>query len=122
MTTALAPAPNGHREASGRFLKGNPGGPGNPYVKQVAALKASLYEALTPADIRAVMAKMRDEALAGSVAAARLLLEYSIGRPLPGTTASVLDAQLAERLNYGALTADEMKTLLALVEKMERSA
>jgi hypothetical protein len=118
MTTTLAPVTTNGRGSNGRFLPGNPGGPGNPYVKQVAALKAALYESLTTDDIRAVMWKMREEALAGDVAAARLLLEYAIGKPLPGTTASALDAELAEQLNYDALTVDDLMALAKIQEKL----
>jgi hypothetical protein len=119
MTTTLVPAANGHRAPNGRFLPGNPGGPGNPFVKQVAALKGALYESLTPHDIRAIMQKMRDRALAGDVAAARLVLEYTLGRPVQGSTASALDAEITQRLNYDALTDDELKTLIRLQDKAQ---
>jgi hypothetical protein len=120
--TALAPTRNGYRDTAGRFLKGNPGGPGNPYAKQVAALKAALFEALTREDIQAVVRRMIGEALAGNVAAARLLLEYAVGKPLPGSAANALDAELAvdlseERLAQ-RLTVDELKTWLALMQKL----
>jgi hypothetical protein len=122
MTTTLMPAPASYRGENGRFLKGNPGGPGNPYVKQVAQLKAALFEALTTDDIQAVMRRMRDAALAGDVAAARLLLEYTVGKPLPGGTASALDAELTERLNTDALSNDDLQTYIRLMEKMQRPA
>jgi hypothetical protein len=122
VTNALVPAPNGHRDCNGRFLKGNPGGPGNPFVRQVAALKAALFEALTREDVGAVMRTMRDKALSGDVAAARLMLEYSVGKPLPGSTASALDAEITEQLNLDALTPDELHALLQLQQKMQRQA
>ena len=119
MVNTLAPASNGYRGENGRFLKGNAGGPGSPYVKQVAALKASLYEALTPADINAIMQRMLAEAVAGNVPAARLVLEYSVGKPLPGSTASALDGEMMAKLNFDRLTADELASLLALHQKLE---
>jgi hypothetical protein len=122
MTMILLPAPNGHRDGNGRFLKGNPGGPGNPYVRQVARLKAALYEALTEDDIRAVVRTMRDKALRGDAAAARLVLEYAVGKPLPGTTASALDAEVTERMNWDALSNDELKELMRLQAKLSSNA
>jgi hypothetical protein len=96
-------------------MKGCPAGPGNPYVRQVARLKAALYQALTEDDIRAVAQKLRDKALAGDVAAARLLLDYALGKPLPGALASALDAEEAERLSREELAryTDEELELMA---------
>ena len=37
---------NGH-DAKGRFTRGNPGGPGNPYARQVAALRKVILNRLT---------------------------------------------------------------------------
>ena len=122
MTTALAPAPNGCRAGNGRFLPGNPGGPGSPYNRQVAHLRAALYEALSREDIWAVTRKMRDRALDGDVAAAKLLLAYTIGRPLPGTAPQALDDefadQAAEEAAFLALTPDEQRTLITLLGKL----
>lgn len=41
------PIPNGSngRDSQGRFATGNSGGPGNPYARQVAALRCTLPEA-----------------------------------------------------------------------------
>ena len=121
MVNTLATAPNEYRGENGRFLRGNPGGPGSPHSKQVAQLRAALFESLTREDIWAVMRKMRDRALDGDVPAARLLLEYSIGRPPSGCTAGALDAELTggvtEKLLAERLTPDELTTLLKLYEK-----
>jgi hypothetical protein len=114
MTTATLPATSGHRDGGGRFVKGCPGGPGNPYVRQVARLKNALYQALTEDDIRAVAHRLRDKALAGDVAAARLLLDYALGKPLPGALASALDAEEAERLSreeLGRYSNEELEVL-----------
>jgi hypothetical protein len=120
MTTTLMPAPASYRGEDGRFLKGNPGGPGNPHIRQVARLKAALYESITPDDVHALMRRMLDEALAGNVAAARLVVEHTLGKPLPGSTASALDAELAEQYSLDLLSSDELHALLALYQKMQR--
>ena len=41
------------RDAKGKFTAGNPGGPGNPYARQVAALRAHLLKSITAEDLEA---------------------------------------------------------------------
>ena len=43
---------------------GNPGGPGNPFARQLAALRQAAMAAITPDDVRAIIAKMAELALA----------------------------------------------------------
>lgn len=112
----------GHRDGLGRFTKGCPGGPGNPYVRQVAQLKAALYEALSESDIAAVAQTMVKRAVEGDVAAARLVLEYAVGKPVSGALASALDGEMMHQLNYDALSVEELRTLLTIQQKLEKSA
>ena len=69
------------RDARGYFAKGNKGGPGNPYIKRIAQLRALIYETLDDAAFKGLIYAMQRAADNGDVAAAKLLLEYSIGRP-----------------------------------------
>lgn len=69
------------RDAAGRFVKGNPGGPGNPYAKLVAALRSALLAAVTEEDIREVIQALVREAKNGNVSAARELLGRVLGPP-----------------------------------------
>lgn len=84
------PSTNGikRRGPGGRFAPGNPGGPGNPYAGKVAKLREAGWKAIKPAEVKAVFRKMLDLALAGEVAAARLLLDRLIG---PGVEADLLE-------------------------------
>jgi hypothetical protein len=75
-----APSPNG-RDGRGRFAKGNKGGPGNPYAGRVAELRAALFEAVTPEDIRAIIAVLVTQAKSGDLHAAREVLDRCLGRP-----------------------------------------
>lgn len=68
------------RGRDGRFAKGNPGGPGNPRVRTLAAHQAAVREAVSPADLGRVLHRLRDLALDGDVAAARVLLERVVGK------------------------------------------
>src|SRR4051794_20508754 len=87
-----SPAGNG-RDSSGRFCKGNKGGPGNPFARRVAALRKALLDTVTEDDLRAVAASLVEQARAGDLAAARLLLAYTIGRPAEPVDPDTLDHQ-----------------------------
>jgi len=71
-------ASNG-RDERGRFVGGNSCGKGNPHAKRVARLRASLLEAVTPADVRAVVRTLVAQAKSGDVMAAKVLLERVFG-------------------------------------------
>jgi len=73
---------NGDPMAGVRFAKGNRGRPGNPYASKVARIRAFL-DAVTEQDIRAIVAKLVEEAKAGNLAAAREILQRTIGSPDP---------------------------------------
>ncbi len=71
------PITNG-RTKKGTFTKGNKGGPGNPHVAKVAALKTAFYAAVTPADMQAIVRKLVKEAKNGNVLAAREVLDRTL--------------------------------------------
>ena len=73
------PSPNG-RTARGQFAQGNPGGPGNPYAKRVADLRAALLESVTEQDIRAVARALVKRAKEGEIPAIRELLDRLMGK------------------------------------------
>jgi hypothetical protein len=75
------PSSNGANGSGGRFAKGNSGGPGNPYAKRVAELRAALFEAVTPDDLKAVVASLLAQAKRGEVASIRELLQRVLGPP-----------------------------------------
>src|SRR5262249_61920857 len=69
------------RDAIGRFAKGNPGGPGNQYYRRQAQLKRLLLESVTDEDVLSVMQVLLGLARGGDLAAIKLFLEYSVGKP-----------------------------------------
>jgi hypothetical protein len=73
------PSLNG-RTARGRFAQGNLGGPGNPYAKRVADLRAALLESVTEQDIRAVARALVKRAKEGEIPAIRELLDRLLGK------------------------------------------
>ena len=70
------------RDGQGRFAPGNTAAVGNPFAKQVAALRSALLNAVTPEDIRLIVAKLVEQAKEGDVVAAREVLLRVLGRPL----------------------------------------
>jgi hypothetical protein len=75
------PAPADGRDASGRFAKGNPGGPGNPYPRRVAAFRQALLNCVTEEDIVAIAKAVIEEAKSGNIPAAKLIFHYVLGKP-----------------------------------------
>jgi hypothetical protein len=81
-----SPTTNG-RDRRGRFEPGCPGGPGNPHVRQVASVRATLAGEITPAVVKACIRTLReivaDADAPGSerIAAARELLNRAVGMP-----------------------------------------
>ena len=67
------------RDASGRFLPGNPGGTGNPHAKKVGKLRSALLAAVSQADMRAIVKRLVQDAKGGDAAAARLILDRCLG-------------------------------------------
>src|SRR5207249_11270819 len=88
---AQTPA-NGH-DAKGRWAKGNPGGPGNPFARQVARLRKVIINRLTEEDLLAITEALLAKAKEGSVSAAKLLLAYGIGKPASAPDPDRLDGQ-----------------------------
>jgi hypothetical protein len=68
-------------DASGRFVKGNPGGPGNPHNKQIAGLRQALLRTVTPDDIETIVRSLIDLAREGNLPAIKMFLAYFIGKP-----------------------------------------
>jgi hypothetical protein len=110
------PSPSGNgangRDASGRFVKGNPGGPGNPFARRAAQLRRVLSMAVSDEDIEAVAHVLLEKAKAGDVAAARLLLSYAIGQPTAAVDPDTLDQQEWAIFRQVPVPAPEVERLL----------
>ncbi len=84
-------APEGGRDSHGRFACGNRGGPGNPFARQVAALRSALLAAVTEQAVAAVAQELLRQAKEGNLAAAKLLLSYTLGKPAAAVDPDTLD-------------------------------
>jgi hypothetical protein len=69
------------RDDAGRFLPGRSGNPGGRPAR-ASAWKQAIHDGLDEADVVAVFLAMVEAAKRGEVAAARLVLEYTCGKPV----------------------------------------
>jgi hypothetical protein len=116
----MEPKPNGPNDGrgeDGRFLPGNPRGPGNPYPRQVAALRNSILQAVTPKDIEEIIKAQIAQAKQGDTVAAKFILERVLGRPQVIDLALVaMKARIEEmRVESDEKQQKELYTLLDLI-------
>jgi hypothetical protein len=87
------------RDGKGRFQRGHPGGPGNPFAAKVAKLRSALLNAVTEHDIAEVIDALKKNAKQGDVASIRELLSRCLGEPQAVDVLErleALEAQLAK--------------------------
>lgn len=101
------------RAANGRFKKGNAGGAGNPFGRRLAALREAILRVVTPDVLEKIFAMLEKKASEGDVAATKLLLQYSVGKPKPMVEPDRVDLDewdLAEQSWVDARRTTEMMT------------
>ena len=99
------------REANGRFAKGNKGGPGNPFARQVAALRQTLLNRATQKDFEEIADELIKKAKTGDVAAIKLLFQYTLGKPAPSPDPDGLDVDEWHKLKQYSCPPAEMTTI-----------
>jgi hypothetical protein len=100
------------RDASGRFAPGNPGGPGNPYARKVAELRKEMVNFVSVDDLKHVVFAIKMKAERGDVAAAKLLFQYVLGKPLPAVDPDRLDVDEWQKLQEQARPPREMSAVM----------
>jgi hypothetical protein len=88
--THAANTPSG-RDEKGRFTKGNPDGPGNPFARHVAKPRAALVQRVTEADIQRIADDLLVKAKLGHLPSIRILLPYVLGKPSGTVNPDTLD-------------------------------
>ena len=88
----VTPSPNGanSRDAKGRFAAENGGGPGNPYARRVANLRAALLDAVSDEDLKTIVSQLVDMAKRGSLPAIKEILDRTIGKPQTDVSVDLL--------------------------------
>jgi hypothetical protein len=115
MSTATAPPQETTtgRDRNGRFTKGNPGGTGNLFTRQVAELRKRLLEHLTGEALDAIADKLIDQAKEGDVPAIKLLFTYTLGKPADAVQPDQLDIEEWETFKKTATMAGELPGIMA---------
>lgn len=106
------PTTNG-RDANGRFVKGNPGGPGNPYAKRVARFRQILMEAVTEQDLYDLARKLVEKGKEGDVMATREVLDRLMGKPEGTSEMLQIENEMQRILTLLVLWEKEQKKQLA---------
>jgi hypothetical protein len=99
------------RAANGHFAKGNKGGPGNPFARQVAALRQTLLNRATPKDFEEVADELIKKAKTGDVAAIKLLFQYTLGKPAPCPEPDHLDVDEWHKLQQSSCPPADVNAL-----------
>ena len=79
------------RDGAGRFAPGNRLAKGNPHARRAQELRAALFEAVTPEDLREVVLRMVQDAKDGDHQARKELFDRTLGKPV--------EADLIERIS-----------------------
>jgi hypothetical protein len=103
------------RTADGCFAKNNQGGPGNPYNRRVAELRQAMLETIRPEDLQEVLAAVLFKAKTGDLAAAKLLLAYTIGKPGQSVDPDTVEQQEWQMHQQAAVPPADVDKLLTEV-------
>jgi len=104
------------RDSRGRFTAGNKGGPGNPFARKSAALRQALLDAVTPEDLQGIVRQLIQKAQEGDVAAARLVLSYTVGKPDKAVDPDTLDQHEWQMYQQGAIANPDLLSLLGALQ------
>ena len=113
---AASPPTSGKgRDGRGRFAAGNPGGVGNPFARQTAALRTALVSAVSEQDIAEVIQALLGKARQGDVAATKLLLAYTVGKPAVIENPDTLDRDELALLSGNSFEMEPVMRLASLL-------
>ena len=104
------------RDGQGRFAAGNKGGPGNPFARQTAGLRKAALRVVSTEDMEEVFRQLTAKAKSGDVAAIKLLLSYTVGKPEKAVDPDTLDQQEWKLLQQNSIRSEELQALLCLVQ------
>jgi hypothetical protein len=78
------PSASGRDQATGKFTKGNRyGSAGSPFAKRLMANRSAILRAVSTTEITGLARRLLKQAMGGDLAAAVVLLSYTVGKPRP---------------------------------------
>ena len=105
-------SPNG-RGAGGQFVKGNAGGPGNPHARACAKMLQAFRDNITEEEMLQICRMLFVKAVGGDISAAKIILSYKIGKPLPAPHPDSIDRDEWDHYQNDAIREEEMKTVMS---------
>ena len=96
------------RDNKGHFARGNAGGPGNPYARQVAELRRELLARCTPERLGKIADRMMELAEEGNVSAAKLIFQYVLGKPHEAVSPDRVDIDEVQTFKDGSCRKEEL--------------
>ena len=91
-----------YRDSNGRFKQGNAGGPGNPHAGQVSQLRAAILDGVNAEDVAAIIKQLILKAREGDLAAAKEILDRTVGKPAQSNLLERIEALEAIAAQVGA--------------------
>jgi len=116
LTTSKKPTaktPPEVRSSEGRFIAGNPGGPGNPNARHCARMLALLRTSVSDEELVAIIRALLDKAVKGDTSAAKIILSYKIGKPAPAPNSDQIDQDEWEHYQKDTINLQEMQQVLS---------
>jgi hypothetical protein len=100
------------RDSKGRFTKGNKGGPGNPFARKVAELRAALVNFVTEDDMKHLCFVLKMRAEGGDMVAMKLLFQYVLGKPAETVDPDRLDVDEWQKMQEKSRPPEEATKVL----------
>ena len=119
MDQVYGPTPAPARAANGQFQPGNQEACGNPFARRVAQLRSILMQTATDGDFAEIAQMLIAKAKKGDLAATRLLLSYTLGKPSPTVNPDRVAIDEWEVHQDKAVSSEEMEGLFAKVSVKE---
>src|SRR5262249_26958044 len=107
--------PKSDRDERGRFTKGNKGGPGNPFAREVGVLRATMVHAFPPKGFMRLVEVLRQKAEGGDMLAMKYILQYVLGKPTETVDPDRIAIDEWQKLRDAAVHLDQTGVVLRQV-------
>ena len=104
--------PPNDRDAGGKFTKGNAGGPGNPHARACAKMLEIFRNSFSEDEMLQIFRMLYVKAVSGDIGAAKIILSYKIGKPLPAPHPDSIDRDEWDHYQSDAIREQEMKHVM----------
>ncbi len=104
--------PEEGRDSNGKFTAGNRGGPGNPHARHCARMLEIFRNSISEEDFIRVVRKLLEKAEAGDTSAAKILVSYVVGKPLPAPHPDSIDRDEWDHYQNDAMKQRELAVVM----------